>query len=488
MNNISEPAGLPPSDELDRGTGFCRIFPGNLSENMWRGLILASAAAVTLLSYFCLSRGITIIFMHLYYFPIILLAYHYRRKGIYLSSLLGLSYLGLVVYFFPAYPGVILEATARFFVFVGIAALVGYFAGCLIRAQKETQRIADIQESSIMNANVLLMLLDAKGRILIWNNAAERITGYSAAEVKGRNDIWKLLYPEKEYRDKITGKITKIVGENNFFENLETAIRCLNGDRKIISWNTRKIQGLGDEGGRFIAIGLDITERTRAEKALLESEEKYRHLVDRANDGIAIVQDEVFKFSNPGLVRIWGGTVDEIINLPLTAIIHPVERGKIVERYQKRLAGEKVPGIYETVLLRKDGSQFPAKINAGAITYLGRPATLTILRDITDRKQVEERISHLASFPELNPNPILELNPAGEVLYTNPAVTESLHGSGAANDPRLFLPGDLHTFLPAILSGGASTIERESRSGTGSSSNTFPIPPRSGRSGSTPAI
>ncbi|HUK37800.1 MAG TPA: PAS domain S-box protein [Methanomicrobiales archaeon] len=465
----------------------------------------------------CLSHGITIVFMHLYYFPIILLAYRYRRRGVYLSALLALSYLGLVLFYNPSNPVPVTEALVRVIVFLGIAALVAYFSARLVRVQRETQRSADILESSLMNANVLLVLLDARGKVLIWNKAAERITGFPAAEVIGGNGIWKLLYPEKEYRNSITGRITRIVGEDNFFENLETTIRCRDGGRKDISWNTRAIPGTDGSGNRYIAIGIDvtesrraanalreseerfraifdhasdgiflvdleqqryvacndtcarmigygsdefpslriadihppedlpfiyreiaklakggegqrsdirfrrkdgsvfftdlsavlvtiagsryllvsfrdITERRQAEKALQESEEKYRNLVDRANDGIAIVQDAAIRFANPGLARVWGGTVDEMTGLRLDALFPQEEREKLLDLYRKRLAGEEVPSIYETPLLRRDGSRFPAEINVGVISFGGRPAVLAIVRDIAARKQAEAAI------------------------------------------------------------------------------------------------
>ncbi len=430
----------------------------SLPERAWQGLILGSALAVILATYFCLTHGITIVFMHLYYIPIVLLAYHYRRTGFCLAAVLGLSYVGLVWHFYPGDPATLRDAVIRFVVFLGIAGLVSYLAGRLVRAEEATRSYAEIMASSIMNANVLLMILDAKGKILLWNNAAERITGYGASEVTGNHDIWKFLYPEKEYRDAITGRITRIIGEDYFFENLETTIRCRNGDLKTISWNTRMVPETIDQEKRFIAIGVDITERTRAEKALLESEEKYRNLVDRAEDGIAIVQDEVFRYGNPALARIWGGTIEEIIDLPLVAMAHPDAREKIIGRYRKRIAGEDVPGIYETVFLRKDGSQYPAEVNAGAITYRGRPATLTIIRDITERKQTEQALreseaeladamdmAHLARWEFDVPTGIFTFNDCFYALYGTTAEREGGYRMPAEVYAREFChPDDMH--------------------------------------------
>jgi PAS domain S-box-containing protein len=123
------------------------------------------------------------------------------------------------------------------------------------------------RESIIENANVLITVLGPKGTILVWNKAAEMITGYASDEVIGRREIWKKLYPDKEYRHSITQKISGIISEQNYFENLETTILTKNHDTKIISWNTRQV----GTGGVYhdIAIGRDITEQRKAEEALV---------------------------------------------------------------------------------------------------------------------------------------------------------------------------------------------------------------------------
>ncbi|MBM4466799.1 MAG: GAF domain-containing protein [Chloroflexi bacterium] len=136
----------------------------------------------------------------------------------------------------------------------------------------------------------------------------------------------------------------------------------------------------------------EITLRQQAEEALRESEEKYRHIVERANDGICIIQDTVLQYANPRLAEMWGGTVEEIIDTLFTDYVHPDELSKVLDRYQRRMAGEDVIPIYETVLRRKDGGKVYVELNAGVVTYQGKPADLVIVRDITERKQAEEEI------------------------------------------------------------------------------------------------
>ena len=143
---------------------------------------------------------------------------------------------------------------------------------------------------------------------------------------------------------------------------------------------------------RLKASERQAAERGQLEKALRESEETYRQVVERASDGIAIIQEGVFKFVNPGLAKMSGHAVEDIIGAPFTQYIDPSELPKVVDYYRRRIAGEEVPSIYETVFLAKDGSRLHAEVNASRIIYDGRPADLVMARNVTERKQAEEAL------------------------------------------------------------------------------------------------
>ncbi len=166
-------------------------------------------------------------------------------------------------------------------------------------------------------------------------------------------------------------------------------------------WIQWVVQCICDEEGRVVelqAVGRDITERKRAEEALRESEEKYRDLVERANDGIVIVQDAIVQYANPYLVALWGGSVEEVIGTRFSDYVAPDELPKVAEHYTRRMAGESAPPVYETVLLRKNGERVHVEMNAGVIKYQGKPADLVIIRDITERRQAEEALRKSERF------------------------------------------------------------------------------------------
>lgn len=160
--------------------------------------------------------------------------------------------------------------------------------------------------------------------------------------------------------------------------------------------------GLAMENARQVArLQREVQERKETEKALRESEDKYRNLVVRANDGILILQDGIIRFANPCAVTLSGEAEGDFLNQPFGKYLHPSEQSKVSELYEKRMAGKPVHSIYETLIVRKDGSLVHAEVNAGRITYLGRPADLVFIRDISERKRAREALKRAYDQLEL---------------------------------------------------------------------------------------
>ncbi len=146
------------------------------------------------------------------------------------------------------------------------------------RAEEEIIKLTQFQQSIIDNADVWLNVLDDQGDVLVWNKAAEKISGYSKEEVLGHKKIWEWSYPDEKYRKEIFGRYQEILSEGDVVESYETQIRCKNGENRIISWNSRNLlDGEGNPVGS-IALGTDVTERKQAEAVVEESREQLQRL------------------------------------------------------------------------------------------------------------------------------------------------------------------------------------------------------------------
>ena len=387
-------------DRNDQGTGQGVVKEDFLSENIWRAIILTSAAAVILFSVYCLTHGITIIFMHLYYFPIVLLAYRYRYRGFVLAQLLALAYVVLVVTFHPEQA----EATGafyRFAVFIGIAAVVAYLSERLAAAhtsQKEAldtiRELQQFQESVITNANVWITVLAPDGTIIVWNDAAEAISGYKRGDVLGKRTIWRDLYPDKAYWQEVTPEIQRVIGRDTYLENFETEIRCADGTQKTNVWTTRGIRDPTGTIQSYIAIGRDITEQKRAEEALRETNEYLRNLLDYANAPI-IVWDPNFRITrfNHAFERLTGRIEREVIGQHLVILFPEASREDSLEQIKKTLAGERWETV-EIPILHVSGETRIVLWNSANIVGPQGTIISTIAQgqDITERKKMSDQI------------------------------------------------------------------------------------------------
>jgi len=231
------------------------------------------------------------------------------------------------------------------------------------------------------------VFLHREGKIIYANPAAFKILGASHSDEIISKNILDFIHPD--FRDAVRKNIEKDLG-GNISPPIE--LHMLRVDETSIIVEGRGIKTTID-GKPAVQVAIrDITERKHAEEALRESEEKYRTLIDRATDGICVVQDSIIKMCNRYVTEFWGGSVEEILGRPFTDFVHPDALSEIVDSYNRRMAGESTPSIYETKLKRKDGSIFHAELNAGIISYEGKPADLIIIRDMNERKKAEDAL------------------------------------------------------------------------------------------------
>jgi PAS domain S-box-containing protein len=134
----------------------------------------------------------------------------------------------------------------------------------------------------------------------------------------------------------------------------------------------------------------DITDSKRAEKALKQSEEKYRMLIDNIQDGVFIIQDDKIQFANEAFAKMGGYMVQEVIGKEFRELISPEDLEIVADRYQRRQRGEDVPREYEFHMMHKDGrNRILVNMNVGLITFRGRLASMGTVKDIREKKLLE---------------------------------------------------------------------------------------------------
>jgi PAS domain S-box-containing protein len=266
--------------------------------------------------------------------------------------------------------------------------VIGIFAAArditkLKKADEKIQALANVVESS--NDAIITESLD--GIIESWNMGAKKIYGYSAGEVLGKNV--SLLEP-----DNLKGEIKQLIEKIKQEEKIQhyETLR-LKKDGTVINVSIT-LSPIFNSSGKFVAIsciGRDITEGKKAEEKLLMSEEKYRNIVETANEGILIIDDEaVVTYANKKLTDMLGYSLEEGIGKPIWGFVS--EESKDVVKLNMEKSRQGINDSYELKLIKKDGSSLWIHLSHKAFfnndgKFVG---SLSMLTDITERKKSDD--------------------------------------------------------------------------------------------------
>ncbi len=213
----------------------------------------------------------------------------------------------------------------------------------------------------------------------------------------------------------------------------------------------------------------EIAEKVEAQLALRASEQRWITTLASIGDGvIATDVSGRVTFMNAVAQDLTYWTFEEAEGRPVREIFRTIDEGtgNEVENAVERVlqAGATVGPRNHAVVVRRDGSSLPID-DSGAPIRDKAGATIGVVlvfRDITHRRQAEERIRHIASFPELNPNPVLEVDQSGVISYANPAARRIVgEGDEGLSGVRLFVPSDLPSIEAAWDKVTESVLYRE---------------------------
>jgi len=185
-------------------------------------------------------------------------------------------------------------------------------------------------------------------------------------------------------------------------EMIETAVR---EGSHLFEWMHRRTNGEEfpaevlltriEQGERAVLLGTvrDITRRARVEKALQESESRFRTLIEQAPVAIGISRKGIGIYANEKFLQTFGlRGVEEYIGHPLIELFAPQCREAIGERIRRRSLGLPEPSDYETIGLRADGSTFPMHIAISQVKLADGMANVGFIRDITERERVTQAL------------------------------------------------------------------------------------------------
>lgn len=241
---------------------------------------------------------------------------------------------------------------------------------------------------SIVDYHMLdgMVICDWEGKILYANRAAARIVGLrSPDEGKGMN-VADFVQPAS-----LQGLLEDLALVKNDKGGIPKEYRLKTREGEDV-WVEAVGTRIDYRGSTADLVTLrNVTERKKAAEDLRESENKYRSLVENANEGIFIVQDGFIKFPNPRTLQGLGYTAKELSEIPFAGLIHPEDRDAAIQRHLRRLKGEHLPNPYAYRVMNKAGEEIWIQLNSVPLIWEGRPATLNLVTDITHEKKLEKQ-------------------------------------------------------------------------------------------------
>ena len=243
-----------------------------------------------------------------------------------------------------------------------------------------------------------LMMLTPEGRIVSWNRAAELLYGYSAEQALGLS-IFDLLIPPDRVEETRNQMEKAVVAGTAIYESVRLrkggpSMAVLASLRTVKDGQGRTLIATNDRESRMGSVNPSL-ERVAA------SEERYRALMEHANDAILIMDlaGRILQI-NRETERLLGRPRGEIVGRQYEEFVVPEEREEVGRLWRKFVSEGRV-FVGSRQFLRPDGDTLLVEVSASIVRLGEESTTLTILRDITDRRRAEQEIAErmeLADF------------------------------------------------------------------------------------------
>ncbi len=273
-------------------------------------------------------------------------------------------------------------------------------------------------EDILQSSAVPSFVVDIDHRVIIWNRACEELTGIPAIDLLGTDQHWRAFYPEQ--RPCIVDLVLNNDLENvlNLYQTFSTSQLIadglqaegwypdIGGKRRYLSFEAAPIH---DSQGKLIAAIETLQDQSslkHAEEALRQSEESYRSLIERSPDAIIVHRGEKVVFVNHAAETLFSATdPGQLTGAKVMDLTHPDYREHVQDRISEVEIKKTVKPYLEEKILRLDGTTLDVEACSTPVFYREQWSVQTILRDIHDRKELQEQVWRQANFDGLTQIP-----------------------------------------------------------------------------------
>ncbi|WP_119419914.1 hybrid sensor histidine kinase/response regulator [Desertibaculum subflavum] len=239
-----------------------------------------------------------------------------------------------------------------------------------------------------------VILIDEAGIVQMFNPACERLFGYAAADVLGRNVKMLMPSPFQEAHDGYVANYRR-TGEKKII-GIGREVLGRRRDGTTFPMHLSVGEAKLDEGTAFVGIIHDLTERERTAWALREGAERLEAVVATAVDGVILIDEAgSIQMFNPACERLFGYRAEEVAGQNVRLLMPEPFRSEhdaYLANY-RRTGERKIIGIGREVTgRRKDGTTFPMDLSVGEARQQGAPVFVGVIHDLTERKRTEEQL------------------------------------------------------------------------------------------------
>jgi PAS domain S-box-containing protein len=261
-------------------------------------------------------------------------------------------------------------------------------------------------------------ILDAERRIAYINPALEKILGITKDGLI-RGDYKRRKYLRSDNTQMLDEEFASMraIREQRAVHDVETGV--VKEDGHVI-WTNVNAVPVAFPDWQVVIVTTDITERKQGEEALKSSEEWQRAILGASLDGIVVEDEEMIVFANDAFARLYGyKNARELVGKHVSIVQSHEDSERMLEYGARRMRGEQVPAQYEFKGKRKDGTAIDVEASVSTATIQGQQHVITVVRDITMRKQAEEKLRQLSLAVEQSPTSIVITDTHGAIEYVN---------------------------------------------------------------------
>jgi PAS domain S-box-containing protein len=360
------------------------------------GLIIVISVITLVLNGYGLIFGMTSVLPHLFYIPVILMAYFFPRRGIFFSLVISAAYCSMTFFIDPVIPGQLLSAGGRVIMIILIAAFVSFLT---TRLQESEQKFRGVAERS----SDIIFLTDREGKATYVSPSFGKILGINPAEITGK-------HPDNFIHPDDLGPLHAAAADLAKGAPVSIIARTRRKDGGYVSIEYLGAQVITD--GSFAGlqiIGRDVTERRLIEDAHRETSRRLAEIID-------VLPDPTFVIDKAGNVIAWNRAMERMSGIPAADVLGSGrdsytawisgDPGPILIDYILRRDIEGIRAAYPQVRIeantvrtekeipRTDGTRFSLWISATPLMDLNGEVNGAIesLRDVTHQKKIQRAL------------------------------------------------------------------------------------------------